>query len=735
MEYPYTHVNTLSPSDFFNAVELPPTPVVQPGPRNYKSRKYRPCDFCRARQVACKIDVSPPCQLCTNHGRECTFVERPKKKRRPNASRNGSISDLQNGHSLRPIDPALTLDHQLHHQLHHQQQQQQQHHPLTDPSFVPQYDERLFDRSLASEHYLNPQASFSQSPLQQHPILQQDASPDYSNPSPILPMGPQERPLDSHSKRSARFVGETGESNPYLLRHYHYNDNDECTVSKLTYRRIKRLSQAVDQQSGKGEPPVVFMLADDSFAQKGEPRIEDDVLAKSRHEVSSMFTEEEALRLVALYFRFVNPYFPILAMSEMLANGNVSIDALRALPLSLAASLYATALPFILYDDLLATSLVHSPPSPQQLYRISWLAVVQELHTPRLATLQACLFLLQRAPTNRFTTDTPWKTSLVGWTVSLAQTLGLTNECSDWVGIPSWEMCLRKRLWHGVYIMDKWASLGAGMPSHIRKEDYDVLQLLPSDCEPIAHDQDSSQMAFPGPTEADGHFRLLSDLTLILSDIVDSYYSLRATKRTSKDLTLSLDLAKPLRTRLRAWNDSLPPALSLRGSGYLDSRGLAKLSGNASLSLAYIVANMTIFRALLRPLENLSTVEEADHGIVGSRRAVRTGARECAKEVVDFVEQLPRVHLDAFWHSWSRSNFAIASSFLMQLLLTAESSAESVEITDLVSRWRAAMRMGSGATGSGLMSLGLLRLDGLLRENGQSDERRLGSMSTGGISG
>jgi hypothetical protein len=54
----------------------------------------------------------------------------------------------------------------------------------------------------------------------------------------------------------------------------------------------------------------------------------------------------------------------------------------------------------------------------------------------------------------------------------------------------------------------------------------------------------------------------------------------------------------------------------------------------------------------------------------------------------------------------------------MQLLVTSESDAESGEITGLVGRWRWAMRIGSGSAGSGLMSLGLLRLDGLLLENG-----------------
>lgn len=53
----------------------------------------------------------------------------------------------------------------------------------------------------------------------------------------------------------------------------------------------------------------------------------------------------------------------------------------------------------------------------------------------------------------------------------------------------------------------------------------------------------------------------------------------------------------------------------------------------------------------------------------------------------------------------------------MQLLVTAESDAESSEINSLVSRWRWAIRIGSGSAGSGLMSLGLLRLDGLLLES------------------
>ncbi|ESZ98605.1 hypothetical protein SBOR_1055 [Sclerotinia borealis F-4128] len=699
---PHNFQTSITSNDYFNGDGLElviPQQLnhpMQSGPRSYKSRKYRPCDFCRARQVRCSISSAPPCQLCISHGRSCTFVDRPKKKRRPNlAASNG---DLSSGSTTSPSTAPL-------HQYDVSAVQ-------LSPTFITQYSEHNF-QSLTGHDVL---AGSTSSPDQQ--ILVQDASPIY-NLDPYLNMmqSTRIRPLDSQHSRSARFIGETGESNPYLLRHYRYNENDECTISKLTYRRIRNSSAQDDFSNPKEEPPVMFMLADDSFAQKGEPRIDEDVLSKAEADLRAMFTDQEALRLIGLFFRFVYPYFPIISKRQSFQSpGVLSPTILHTLPFSLLSAMYATALPFMLYDDFLSTTLVHSSPSAYELFRLSWLFIQQELHTPRLATVQACLLLLQRAPTNRYTMDTPWKTSLVGWTVSLAQILGLMKECSDWTSIPTWEMSLRKRLWYGVFIMDKWASLGAGMPSHIHADDYDVLPLEDNDLEASIPDLNQAISESEPNSE---HFRLLTELTTILSDIIDSYYTLRATQRTSKDFSLSLELARPLRSRLKAWNDSLPPSMSLRQPEHLDSRGLTQLSGNPSLSLAYIIATMTLFQALLRPLENLTSLEE--DATMCSCQAVRAGARECAKEVVEFVENLGRGALDAFWHSWSRANFSIASSFLMQLLVTSENESESAEINELVTRWRWAMRIGSGNAGNGLMSLGLLRLDGLLLKNGGAE--------------
>src|SRR6478735_9005357 len=64
--------------------------------RKYMSKRQRPCDFCRSRKTACRIDVSPPCRSCQLHGKECTFVETPKPRKRPQSP---EVSRVQLGAS------------------------------------------------------------------------------------------------------------------------------------------------------------------------------------------------------------------------------------------------------------------------------------------------------------------------------------------------------------------------------------------------------------------------------------------------------------------------------------------------------------------------------------------------------------------------------------------------------------------------------------------------------------
>jgi hypothetical protein len=75
----------------------------------------------------------------------------------------------------------------------------------------------------------------------------------------------------------------------------------------------------------------------------------------------------------------------------------------------------------------------------------------------------------------------------------------------------------------------------------------------------------------------------------------------------------------------------------------------------------------------------------------------------------------------------SRANFALASSFLMRVLMNVKdmnmsrnnaTSDEINEVKNLLFRWRRVLRLGSGNAGNGVMGLALLRLEGaLLQEN------------------
>ena len=169
---------------------------------------------------------------------------------------------------------------------------------------------------------------------------------------------------------------------------------------------------------------------------------------------------------------------------------------------------------------------------------------------------------------------------------------------------------------------------------------------------------------------------------------------------------------------------------------------------------------MTLFRALLRPLErwrhrdgddddnnsNNNSVrrpqsERAEAAMLEGARAVVRGSLLCVRDFVGFLEGLRDAQWNAFWHSWSRPNFAIAGSFMVHLLHVTSSSSPSLgpsslrgrelafgeedrELRALVRRWRMAIRVSAnGAAGArGLANLGLLRVETMLGRLVVSDD-------------
>jgi hypothetical protein len=579
----------------------------------------------------------------------------------------------------------------------------------------------------------------------------------FSQPSPTIQSFNSQASLKKLSGASSRFIGFTGELDLYLLRHCQYDENNQSSsqYTNIVYRRMSGLPPAKEtetMQSDQNEidflPPQVFTIMEDKYTDKAEPRLDSTTMEQLDREFRDLINDEVAVSLIRLYYRFVDPYFPIMSTSQF----PTDIENVRSIPVSLLAAICATAVPFIIYDDDLCVQLPRAP-SVSQLFRISWLAVSNELHTPKLSTIQARLLMLQRHATEWYVADSPFKWTLTSIVVGAAQNLGLNRDPGGWTSLPLWERALRKRLWWALYVMEKWTSLWHGMPTHLHESDCDVDLLTAEDFEIEPSDTRET-------SGLNSHFYHLTTLTIILSDIVSTYYTVQGVKTTANNFQLSLDLAKAARAKLKDWQDHLPP--HLRNRGKLSSN-VAQLDGNASLHLAYIVTQMTLFRALLRSISNWSLLSSNSSSQIELKgaQAVITGAITCIRELVEFIESLTGTEWDAFWHSCklkadpsprstnntsigSRHNFAIASTFLMQLLfivrigqavtptrnqasdlqdqpsVTPNSTTSDLyaALQNLVRRWRWAMRVSArGAGGNkGLMNLSLLRIDALFTE-------------------
>ena len=82
--------------------------------RPHRSRKQKPCDYCRRRKVCCVRDLEGNCVLCTKRGIKCTFASEPLVRHHPSLSmqRGGSANacdDPQNvgREDLSPISTAV----------------------------------------------------------------------------------------------------------------------------------------------------------------------------------------------------------------------------------------------------------------------------------------------------------------------------------------------------------------------------------------------------------------------------------------------------------------------------------------------------------------------------------------------------------------------------------------------------------------------------------------------------
>lgn len=614
-------------------------PISNCNGRTYKSRKSRPCDFCRHRKVACDMPHGPPCHRCANKGQPCTFEDGPGPRKRTKVV--DVFAELE---ALQDADPWA--------------------HILPDVVLEPQGGYALeqgneFNQDGVCERLGNSQAIIS-SPQSGSEIANPSVS-TYSSPGmQISPEPVNTLPLDNHASSGndppsihslesipnafSFYIGPTGVSDVHVLANQPY-DNENVSLPKVHGLRYRIVNSSVgDVNEHTSIPRTVFGITDHSLIDKAQPRLGSDGLENAWARLWSMVDTIAAWRLVQLFARYIDPYFPIVSKNQIPA----SSSELSSMPLGLLTAMCATALPFIMYDETLYTLLLH-PPQAEDLYQLCWLALSQELHAPSIATLQACLLLQQRLPSNMYLSDTAFAWTLMSTALSVAQTIGLHRGPEDWESVPRWERNVRRRLWWGTYIMEKWVAFARGMPSHLHDDDYDVSALTRNDF----GDCLSAQCV-----NTQTHICHLAVLTQILSDIQRDFYSVKAASKTSHNLTYSLEVARPIRARLKEWREKLPVHLLPRFDPAIESANsqeVDELDGNGSLYLCYIVTHVALVRALLRPLGQWPELALRDpansEGILNTAKAVIKGALVCVKEFVEFVEKLGGAQWNSFWHS------------------------------------------------------------------------------------
>lgn len=470
-----------------------------------------------------------------------------------------------------------------------------------------------------------------------------DTSPQSSNgpfpPSLSLPfdMTTGEPSLDQQSSSNSQVVGLSGESDPYLLSRYRYDQHNEAAFQSI---RIRKLN---DGPGANNSIPTFFTIQHNALASKAQPPEKTETLDRYRKDVEDMVSDDVGRRLIRLFYKYVQPYFPVLSRE----GGNYvrDEDGVRepsGISTCLLAAIYGHALPFCAWDEKLCVE-VYTPPSADALFRIAWLACLPMLHTPSLGTLQSLLLLVQRRPTNKHVSDTPFKGVMMTSAISIAQSLGINRDPSDWP-LPAWEIKQRRRLAWATFVQDKWLALNSGRPSHIQADDWDVSMLIEDDF--AEKDRHADGVDVPAGMSC-LHFIKLCELTQIVDEVLKDLFSIKATRALHSNLEATLEVAKPLRLRLTEWYQTLPTGLLPQPApGSPDAsrrKSHPELDGNGSLYLAYITAKIELFRAMIRP-----RITDTNATAVS---ALRTGALAVAKEVFEFLEGLNARELEAFWAS------------------------------------------------------------------------------------
>lgn len=424
------------------------------GNRRYMSKRQRPCDFCRARKSACRIESGPPCRMCLLHSRLCTFVETTSMHRlsantKPPVQDTTPLISLKSPPKEQEVSPIslpgqLVLDDPSPGGL------------SVDPTLSSSSGQQSYDISseigLLSWEHINTDFANFQSTLAADFLDNLGQQADLELHQGELP----EVLLDNDDINSTpQFVGTTGEFEPCLFGHYLRDASGRLRFKKLTLQSVHL-----------GRLPAHFMLTSQSLYSHSreeaglEPRNDG---TESREELESIVPIDIGFRLIRLYERFIAPQYPIFSTQ--------SRPSPISSPTYLLAAIYAIAQPLMQFDDVLTLDLAYDPLPYSTLMQISLKALAVEIYGPTLPVVQTLILLLARPTSHHLISDSSFKWTLLGMAISASHALGLHTDPTEW-SIPRWQIAQRRRISSTIFMLDTWTASSLGRPPMLNDENW-----------------------------------------------------------------------------------------------------------------------------------------------------------------------------------------------------------------------------------------------------------------------
>lgn len=640
-----------------------------------RTKQRRPCDHCRRRKTKCVIiPGTTNCVQCESKSLTCTYVQVAAKKddledssaKRLKRAANLPVDHEYTGQSLVIVPPNV---------------------PIRDVAPVQDYsvmNNSLLRKTLSLQY---PRSSFYVGPT------------SYLFDCSLLDViiGAQ------NSKTGANNA--PGGRNAALSKIEQINLSDTISLRKVGDR-------------------TQFVLKDDQSKQLYQNMLNDvDAIEK--------FVAPHGQILIDLYFRIIHPLYPILHKKVFLEKYSRTHREFSA---PLLAAVYVLAIHWWDYDPQLNR---YPKPSVELLLKIALNNYLLEiLKRPKLSAVQAGLLLLQckhivrelggnvGSPANSTSDASALLSSsfndsdyndwvLCSQVVALSEELGLGLDCDHWK-LPKWERGLRKRLAWAVYMEDKWLSLKNARPSHISELNWVVLRLVEEDF-PEKHGDGDLKEGSSDINNGKKNFMNLISLSIILSDICNTLYSMRAMKDVT-DINEVLRIAKPIQLKLRTWYHSLPVELQM------NSMQPRKLCSNGYLQLAYFAAELTLHRKIITIMHQLTL-----DGVNLPKELVnvcRTAAKTRLLASIEFVRDLKPEHIHSFWHSSSAANFALIGTFAALLFISSPTKLEGDFYKDQIFNYRWILKISSKGfvqVGDALQKIDLVlnHIPGLLNESAE----------------